>query len=102
GQRLLRDPQDLEKVGNSEAGVAVHEMQHAMMGPAEPVLGEHGVGIACEVPVGEEQKLDMCDEVEPFRALVGPVLRTIALRAVAPGCSGGSSYVSHVDIFEGH
>ena len=57
-ERLLGDAQKVEQVGDLHARVAVDEMQHAVMRAAKPEFGEHLVGIADEVPVGEEQKLD--------------------------------------------
>ena len=63
GQALLGDLQDLEQVGDPQAGMAVDEMQHAVVGAAEPELGEHGVGLAREVAIGEEQQLDERDEM---------------------------------------
>ena len=57
-ERLLGDLQHVEQVGDLHARVAVDEMQHAVMGPPEVEFGQHVVGIADEVAVGEEQKLD--------------------------------------------
>ena len=39
-------------------GLAVDEVQHAVMGAAEAVVGEDAVGVADEVAIGEEQQLD--------------------------------------------
>ena len=41
------------------------------MRAAEAVFGQHGVGIAGEIAIGEEQKLDVRDEV--LRCLATPV-----------------------------
>jgi len=57
-ERLLGDLQDIEQVRNFHAGIAVDEMQHAVMGAAEAELGQNLVGIADEVAIGEEQELD--------------------------------------------
>ena len=67
-ERLLGDLQDVEQVGNLDAGIAVDEMQHPVMGAAEAELFEHVVGIAHEVAVGEEQELDHV----PDRLIGGP------------------------------
>jgi len=57
-ERLFGDLQDVEQAGDFHAGVAVDEMQDAMMGAAEAELGQHFIGIADEVAIGEEQELD--------------------------------------------
>ena len=57
-ERLFGDLQNVEQVGNLHAGIAVDEMQHAMMRAAEAELGQHFVGIADEIAIGEEQQLD--------------------------------------------
>ena len=57
-ERLLGDLQDVEQVGDLHARIAVDEMQHAVVRAAEAELGQHLVGVADEVAVGEEQELD--------------------------------------------
>ena len=57
-ERLLGDLEDVEQLGDLHAGIAVDEMQHPVMRAAEAELGQHVVGIADEVAIGEEQKLD--------------------------------------------
>src|SRR5262249_48181338 len=57
-QRLLGDAQDVEEIGDLQPGIAVDEMQHPVMGPAEAERLELMVGIAHEVAVGEEQELN--------------------------------------------
>ena len=57
-ERLLGDVEDVEQVGDLHAGIAVDEMQHAVMGAAEAELGQHLVGVADEIAIGEEQQLD--------------------------------------------
>ena len=57
-ERLLGDAQDVQQVGDLQAGIAVDEMHHPVMGPAEPESLELMVGIADEVAVGEEQQFD--------------------------------------------
>ena len=57
-EALLGDLQDVEQFGDRQARAAVDEMQDAVMGAAEAVFGEDAVGIADEIAIGEEQKLD--------------------------------------------
>ena len=57
-QRLLGDAQHVQQIGDLEAGIAVDEMHHPVMGAAEPERLELVVGIADEIAVGEEQQLD--------------------------------------------
>ena len=39
-QALLGDPQDVEQLGDGEAGLAVDEMQHPMVRAPEAVVGQ--------------------------------------------------------------
>jgi hypothetical protein len=57
-ERLLGDAQDVEEIGDLQPGIAVDEMQHPVMGPAEAERFELMVGIAHEIAIGEEQELD--------------------------------------------
>ena len=57
-ERLLGDAQHVEQVGDLQAGIAVDEMQHPVMRPAEAERLQLMVGVADEIPVGEEQQLD--------------------------------------------
>src|SRR5206468_4589213 len=57
-ERLLGDTQNVEQVGNLHAGIAVHKVQYAVMRAAKAELRQHVIGIADEVSVGKEQKLD--------------------------------------------
>ncbi len=57
-ERLLGDFQNIEQLGDLHAGIAIDEMQDAMVRAAEAELFQHLVGIADEVAIGEEQKLD--------------------------------------------
>ncbi len=66
GETLLRDAQDVEQIRHPEARPPVDKVQHAVMGPAETEFFQHIVGLAGEIPVGEEQKLD-----EPDHGVVG-------------------------------
>ena len=55
---LLGDLQDIEQVRDAHAGMAIDEMKHAMVRAAEAEPGKQFVGVADEVAIGEEQKLD--------------------------------------------
>ncbi len=57
-QRLLGDAQHVQEIGHLQAGIAVDEMQHPVMRPAEPERLQFMVGVADEIPVGEKQQLD--------------------------------------------
>src|SRR5690606_36454576 len=57
-EALLGDLEDVEQVRDAHAGVAVDEMQHAMMRAAEAQPREALIGVADEVAIGEEQELD--------------------------------------------
>ena len=48
----------VEQIGDLQAGIAMDEMHHPVMGAAEPERLEFMVGVADEVAVGEEQQLD--------------------------------------------
>jgi hypothetical protein len=57
-ERLFGDPQDVQQIGDFQAGIAMHEMHDTMMGAAEAEHLELMVGVADEVAIGEEQQLD--------------------------------------------
>ena len=57
-ERLLGDAQHVQQIGDLEAGIAVDEMHHPVMGPAEPERLQLMVGVADEIAIGEEQQLD--------------------------------------------
>ena len=57
-QRLLGDAQHVQQVGDLQPGIAVDEMHHPVMRPAEPEGLQLVVGVADEIAVGEEQQLD--------------------------------------------
>ena len=82
-ERLLGDAQHVEQVGDLEAGIAVDEMHHPVMRPAEAERLELMVGIADEVAVGEEQQLD--DVPAQF---AGPRGRGRAWRPCESGSAG--------------
>ncbi len=82
-ERLLGDAQYVQQVGDLEAGIAVDEMHHPVMGAAEAERLELMVGIADEVAVGEEQQFD--DVPAQF---AGPQDRG---RSPAAACESGSA-----------
>ena len=57
-QRLLGDAQHVEQIGDLQAGIAVDEMHHPVMRAPESEGLELMVGVADEIPIGEEQELD--------------------------------------------
>jgi hypothetical protein len=57
-QRLFGDFENIEKVGHFHSGMAGDEMQDAVVRAPEAEFGERLIGIADEVAIGEEQKLD--------------------------------------------
>src|SRR5436190_20837945 len=80
--RLLGDLEDIQEFRNLHAGITVDEMQHPMVRAPEAQLRQHVVGIADEVPIGEEQKLD---EI-PYRFVVAAGSLGVGKRA--SGCDG--------------
>jgi hypothetical protein len=73
-----------------------------MVRAAEAVFRQNGIRIAREIAIGEEQELDVGDEVRGFvDAIFRPA--SIACRGIwAPSSRRCSGYVSHVDIFGAH
>ena len=57
-ERLLGDAQHVQQVGDLQAGIAVDEMHHPVMGAAEAERLQLVVGVADEIAIGEEQQLD--------------------------------------------
>src|SRR5829696_2279185 len=74
-QALLGNAQDVQEFGDGQARLPVDEMQHAVMGPPEPVFGEDAVRVAYEVAVGEK---------EEFYQVVGRQLGEHILARVPP------------------
>ena len=97
GQALLGDLQDLEQVRDLHARMPVDEVQHAMVGAAEAIFGQHGVRLAREVAVGEEQQLDEGEEVRIGAGLLRLACGLLS-RCTIPARERGI-YVSHVDLF---
>ena len=95
-QRLLGDAQHVQQVGDLQAGIAVDEMQHPVMRPAEPERLELMVGVADEIAVGEEQQLD------DIPAQIGRLPSRRIARRLSPRIGVGRGtreiYVSHIDI----
>ena len=60
-EALLGDPQDVEQFGDRQPRMAVDEMQHAVVRPAEAEVLQEPVGVADEVAIGEEEQLDQID-----------------------------------------
>ena len=58
-EALLGDLEDVEQVGDPDARMAVDEVHHPVMRPAEAIGDEHCVGIRDEVAIGKEQELDI-------------------------------------------
>ena len=50
--------QDLQELGDRQAGPAVDEIEDTMVGAPEAVSLEQSVGVADKIAVGEEEKLD--------------------------------------------
>ncbi len=57
-QALLGNPQDVEQLRHSHAGVAAYEMHHPVVGPAEAKFAKDFIGIGNKIPVGKEQQFD--------------------------------------------
>jgi hypothetical protein len=57
-QTLFGDFQDGQKLGDFEAGITADEMQHPVMGAAEPIAFQHRIRLLDEIAVGKEQKFD--------------------------------------------
>ena len=95
-QRLLRNAQDVEQIGDAEAWAPIDEMENAMMRSPEAVCRQHGVSLSSEVPVGKKQQLHQADRgfIDPYRA--SAVVFAHTLRPSQVGCF--RIYVSHVDL----
>jgi hypothetical protein len=80
-KRLFGDLEYVEQLCHRHAGIAAHEMKHAMMGAPEADLGKDMIGIGGKVAISKKEKLDQLDE-----------------RLVRSG-QQLYIYVSHIDIF---
>ena len=83
-QRLLGDAQHVEQVGHLQAGIAVDEMHHPVMRAAEPEGLQLMVGVADEIPIGEEQQLD-----DVPAQIAGAAARRRALGSLESGSADG-------------
>ena len=90
-QRLLCDAQHVEQVGHLQPGIAVDEMDDAVVRAPEAEFLQHVVGIADEIPIGEEQQLDDIP-AQNGRTGAGRGLASL-LRS-----SHRKIYVNHIDI----
>ena len=100
GEALFGDLEDMQKIRDPEAGVAVDEMQDAMVRAAKAILFEHLIGVVGEITIGEEEKFDAGDQpVSLFPLLL--VCRCKPLRRLIAGSLHLTiqTYVSHVDLF---
>jgi len=72
-ERLFGDLQNHQQVRNLDAGIAVDEVEHPMMGAAEAEFSEHVVGVTDKVAVSEEQEFDNVPDrlVRPVRGIGG-------------------------------
>src|SRR6185312_4620858 len=82
-QALLGDAQDAEQVGDAHLRMAADEIDDAVMGAAEAVFRQHGVGLGGEVAIGVIEQLD----------------RLAQLLLAEEEQVGAGFYVSHVDLF---
>jgi hypothetical protein len=57
-EALLGDLQDVEQLGDGEAGAAVDEVQHPVMRAPKPEISQNSIGIGDEIAIGEEEQLD--------------------------------------------
>src|SRR5665213_757514 len=98
-EALLGDLQDIEQVGNSHAGVAIDEVNDAMVRAAETVTEQRGIRVGDKIAVGKEEQFDEGDLGLLIdgnrRGHRGDSALATFCRRVAPL----EIYVSHVDIF---
>ena len=57
-QALLGDLQDVEEIGDGQPGIAIDEVQDAVVRTAEIRAGKNGVRIGYEVAIRKEQQFD--------------------------------------------
>jgi hypothetical protein len=88
---LFGDFQDVEQVGDFDAGIAIDEVQHPMVRAAEAKLYQHFIRIADEIAIGEEQKLDQI----PIRLLTA-VRFFDRIGSTDGGLGRGDANISHL------
>ena len=66
-EALFGDLQNVEQFGDGEAWAAADKMQDAVMRAAKAVIFEQPVGVADEIPIGEEQEFDQVEHRLRFR-----------------------------------
>lgn len=99
GKALLGDFQDVEKFGNFEARVAMHEMQDAVMGAAEAILREDRIGITRKIAIGKVKQFGTSNQIGSRRRSVGWRRRLGTLLSCKLTTRRGiRKYVSHVDL----
>ena len=81
-KRLLGDTQDVEEIGDLEAGIAVDEMHDPVMGAAEAENFEFIIGVTDEVAIGKEQQLDDIPAQFVRPGGLGRALETLRIRGV--------------------
>lgn len=87
-QALLGYAQHLQKISHRQAGIAVDEVQNAVMGAAEFEPFKDHVGRSNEVAIGKENEFDQAQHVT--LPIIGIGDRQVRLRGI---------YVSIIDIF---
>src|SRR4029077_4765200 len=96
-ERLLGDFQNVEQLSDFHTRVAINEMQHAMVRAAKAELVQKLIGVADEVAVGKEQKLD---EIPIGLARIGALGHRRGGPVFARRCQTDvGHYVSTIDIF---
>src|SRR5690348_5446513 len=96
-ERLLGDVQDFEQVGNFHSGIAVDEMENAMVRAAKAEFQQNFIGIADEIPISEKQQLD--NVPHGLRGAGRGTAASWTISETGPGDELAHIYVSHVDIF---
>ena len=86
-EALLGDAQNIEKVRDLDAGIAIDKMENPVMGTSEIVLCEHVVRVGGEVAIGEKEQFNQI-----VRQLVRRLCRTVKvdllILGVRPGPAG--------------
>jgi hypothetical protein len=100
GEALLGNLEDVQQFGNFQAGIAVDEMQDAVMCAPEPIPLQNRIGIAGEIAISKIEQLHKTDERRGHRRGSGFRGRIGACGSQRTALSARlGSYVSHVDLF---